>query len=78
MIFGPELALRGNDEVAMREAIQGMHDIRKLVLSFFWLGLLFMACSATALGFLKFPNRSAIIVASVIVLGTAVVVRGGG
>ena len=107
MIFGPELALRGSDVVSMREAIEGMHAMRRLVrltrspqqrptppltmpsplpspppqqhaitqvLRFFWTGLFFAMLCAAALGYMKFPELDATLIAVVLAIGTVVII----
>lgn len=61
MIFGPELAIRGTEE-SMHFAVRGMYDERRLCLKFFWAGCLFIVLSGVALGWMKFPIATALMV----------------
>mmetsp|Transcript_23046 Transcript_23046/g.91386 ORF Transcript_23046/g.91386 Transcript_23046/m.91386 type:complete len:391 (+) Transcript_23046:471-1643(+) len=64
MIFGPELAIRGT-EASMHHAVKGMYEERRQALKFFWVGCLFIVLSGVALGFMKFPKVTALIIMAV-------------
>lgn len=67
LIFGPELAIRGAQKEQQR-AIKGMYEERRFALRFFWLGCFLIVSAAAALGWLKYPERTAITMTVVFVV----------
>ncbi|KAJ1455130.1 hypothetical protein M885DRAFT_520750 [Pelagophyceae sp. CCMP2097] len=63
-IFGPELAIRGAEHEQKR-AIRGLYDERRRALKLFWLGCAAIVLSGGALGWLKYPEASAILISMV-------------
>lgn len=59
LIFGPELAIRGAEK-EQRRAIRGMYDERRRALILFGVGCATIVMACTALGWLKYPERTAI------------------
>mmetsp|Transcript_9783 Transcript_9783/g.29665 ORF Transcript_9783/g.29665 Transcript_9783/m.29665 type:complete len:254 (-) Transcript_9783:331-1092(-) len=64
MIFGPELAIRGTEQ-SMHHAVRGMYDERRRALKFFWVGCLFIILSGISLGWMKFPQATAVIMTAI-------------
>mmetsp|Transcript_9990 Transcript_9990/g.40493 ORF Transcript_9990/g.40493 Transcript_9990/m.40493 type:complete len:502 (+) Transcript_9990:41-1546(+) len=64
LIFGPELAIRGAEREQKR-AIKGMYEERTVALKLFWVGCFFIVLSGGALGWLKYPERSAVTMTAV-------------
>mmetsp|Transcript_9054 Transcript_9054/g.13939 ORF Transcript_9054/g.13939 Transcript_9054/m.13939 type:complete len:403 (-) Transcript_9054:282-1490(-) len=61
MIFGPELAIRGTEE-SMHFAVRGMYHERRQTLKFFYIGCFFIVLSGVSLGWMKFPQLTAIFI----------------